>query len=211
MDDRNFLYFGCGVQLTSDEDLKELLLKGIDLEESNYLCNYMYPINYSNQHVSCYDIIRSLALNGKNAVIVVKIPKSYFYPELDEDDLPKEIPLPILKQTEDQEKNLTWNLDSDYIYRIYYPHDNNRYFSNPNYNPVCDPVGKQYDDLQLSDFANSFANELFVFGLSRRGKNYDELARSDLANDLWTEVVDNLNKKYKNIDDVSLNLKKDWE
>ena len=207
MNDDKYRYFGYSTRITSDKELKKLMEEGVVSKEGNYLPNIALPFNDSRCALKHEDYIKGLAKEDKNAVVIIKLPLEYIYPEI-EDDMPKEIPIPIWKEIKGKRGKSTSILDSNYIYRIYFPFEN-RYISNPNYSPVNDPVGKKYDSLQLFMFEEYFATELFTFGIERMNKTYEELCEFVLSRGLWDDVVERLNKKYHNVDDVSLKLKKD--
>lgn len=123
-----------------------------------------------------------------NTVFVIKIPKYYLTPRILNGQL-QQIPLPIWKPLSNfGEHGEISQLSPELVYDVYFA-DNDSFIPNPNYSPVHNPTGLQFDNQQIEYLLSNAAMKMYNFAVDRKGKSLEELIQIDNIDHNWDNAL----------------------
>ena len=186
MNDSEFYYYFHGTNITDASELESYFNDGLLNYRGPDMFSTLWPINVLTTNLS--EQLKEYSGTKGNAVFVIKIPKYYITPKIVNGRL-LQFPLPIWKSiSQSGEHGEISQLPSELIYGVYIS-NNESFYTNPNYCPVHNPLGLQFDNRQIDYLLNSEAYQMYDFAVSRKGKSFEELSQLDELDKTWENVV----------------------
>ena len=127
--------------------------------------------------------------NGFQCVFIIKIPKMYLYPKVEDGKL-KQVPVPMW-----EERGGADIFKSSLIHGAYSVVDQT-YFENEFYNEVYNPNGLQFDSEQVNYFIEMNMTRWIKFNLYRKKRTYEELLKIDRTKTIWKDAITQYTSYY---------------
>ena len=186
MNDNEFSYFFHGTTITDSTIINEIFTNGLLNYRGNDMFSTMWPIKINEGELGSK--MKEYVGTKGNTVFVIKIPKYYLTPKILNGKL-QQIPLPIWKHLSNSgEHEEISQLSPELIYGVYLS-DNDSFISNPNYSPVHNPTGLQFDNQQIDYLLNNDAMNMYNFAVNRKDKSFEELMQIDNVNHNWDNAI----------------------
>ena len=186
MNDNEFSYFFHGTTITDTTIINEIFTNGLLNYRGNDMLSTMWPIKIIEGELGSK--MKEYVGTKGNAVFVIKIPKYYLTPKILNGKL-QQIPLPIWKHLSNSSENgKISQLIPELIYGVYLS-DNDSFIPNPNYSPVHNPTGLQFDNQQIEYLLNNDAMSMYNFAVNRKDKSFEELMQIDNVNHNWDNAI----------------------
>jgi len=193
MDSEEFAYFLHGTSVMDSSLITETFTNGLLNYRGNDMLSTMWPIRVQEGELG--NKVKEYSGTKGNAVFVIKIPKYYLTPRTSNGQL-QQIPLPIWKHISNSgEHGEISQLSPELIYGVYLS-DNESFLQNPNYSPVHDPSGLQFDNQQIQFLLNEGIEGWYNFALNRNQKSFEELHQKDIANQTWGNAIQQYNQHF---------------
>ncbi len=186
MNNDEFSYFFHGTTITNSSLINEIFDNGLLNYRGNDMLSTMWPVKINESELGSK--MKEYAGTKGNAVFVIKIPKYYLTPRTLNGQL-QQIPLPIWKPLSNSgEHGEISQLSPELIYGVYFT-DNDSFIPNPNYSPVHNPTGLQFDNQQIEYLLNDGAMEMYNFAVDRKEKSLEELTQIDDIAHNWDNAL----------------------
>lgn len=186
MNNDEFSYFFHGTTITNSSLINEIFDNGLLNYRGNDMLSTMWPVKINESELGSK--MKEYAGTKGNAVFVIKIPKYYLTPRTLNGQL-QQIPLPIWKPLSNSgEHGEISQLSPELIYGVYFT-DNDSFIPNPNYSPVHNPTGLQFDNQQIEYLLNNGAMEMYNFAVDRKEKSLEELTQIDDIAHNWDNAL----------------------
>lgn len=193
MNNEEFSYFLHGTTVNDVSIVNEIFNNGLINYRGNDMLSTMWPINIKDGDLG--EKMREYAGTKGNAVFVIRIPKYYLTPKAINGQL-QQIPLPIWKHLSNSgEHSEISQLAPELVYGVYIS-TNDSFISNPNYSPVHNPVGLQFDNQQIDYLLNNEVMEMYNFAVSRKDKSFEELTHIDDESHNWNNALTQYNNHF---------------
>lgn len=193
MNNEEFSYFLHGTTVNDVSIVNEIFNNGLINYRGNDMLSTMWPINIKDGELG--EKMREYAGTKGNAVFVIRIPKYYLTPKAINGQL-QQIPLPIWKHLSNSgEHSEISQLAPELVYGVYIS-TNDSFISNPNYSPVHNPVGLQFDNQQIDYLLNNEVMEMYNFAVSRKDKSFEELTHIDDESHNWNNALTQYNNHF---------------
>ena len=197
-----FFYFFHGTMVKDSSLIDEIFRNGLLNYRGNNMKSTMWPMEIKEGELG-KKLKEYSGIKG-NAVFVIKIPKYYLTPTILNGQL-QQIPLPIWKLiSKNGEHGDISQFCPELVYGVYLV-ERDSFLQNPNYSPVHNPIGLQFDDQQIDYLLNNDAITMHDFAVSRNGKSFEELSVADCKSHCW----DNALKQYS--DHFKIDFKSDYK
>ncbi len=188
---KEYMYFLYGTTIMNDEELAEVFAEGIVSQrvddQLDNISSIMEPIAIPAGDIAHRTKAASQDING-NAVFVIRIPKYYLEPRVINGKM-IQVPLPIWKRIETSSENKVSILPPELIYGVYSKAED-KFKINPNWSPVFDPTGMQYDESQVKYFQDNGQVYWQMFADERRHRTFDELVKTDEKLHSWNYALE---------------------
>lgn len=187
MNDEEFLYFFHGTNVTDLGIVGDIFTNGLVSFRGNDMLSTLWPVKISEGELK--EKVKEYVGTKGNAVFVIKIPKYYLTPKTVNDTL-QQIPLPIWKKSLVKGENgqeISY-LAPELVYGVYIA-ENETFKFNPNYSPVHNPIGLQYDNQQIQYLLNENVIDWYNFAVGRNRKTFEELKSSDEISQIWDRAI----------------------
>ena len=186
MNNDEFSYFFHGNTLNDSSLINEIFDNGLINYRGNDMLSTMWPMKVSDGELS--QKMKEYAGTKGNAVFVIKIPKYYLTPRISNGQL-QQIPLPIWKPLSSSgEHGEISQLSSELVYGVYLA-ENDSFIPNPNFSPVHNPTGLQFDNQQVEHLLNNGVMNMYNFAIDRKNKTFEELTRIDNVAHNWDNAM----------------------
>ena len=169
--DNEFVYFLHGATVRNIDDIYNIFENGLINNTGTDMKSSMTMINRNGCQI--VDKIKEHPEIKGNVIFVIRIPLIYLAPVVIE-GVAKQTPVPIWKRLGKEEAELPPEL----VYGVYIKHMNSLKV-NPNYSPVFDPTGLQFDNSQIEYLAKNNVVGWQEGALNRRYRSYDDLKKDD--------------------------------
>ena len=193
MNNEEFSYFFHGTLVNDSSKINEIFNNGLINYRGNDMQSTMWPMEVNDGKLA--QKMKEYAGTKGNAVFVIKIPKYYLTPKIVNGQL-QQIPLPIWKKmpTTSEYEDIS-QLSPELVYGVYIT-ENDSFIQNPNYSPVHNPIGLQFDNKQIDYLLNNEAIGMYNFAVSRKDKPFEELAQADDIAHNWDNVLTQYSKHF---------------
>lgn len=186
MNNNEFSYFFHSTVVTNQSFIDEIFTNGLLNYRGNDMLSTMWPVKVNDGELGTK--LKEYAGMKGNAVFVIKIPKYYLTPRIVNGQM-QQIPLPIWKPLSLQgEHGDISQLSPELVYGVYLM-ENEAFFNNPNYSPVYNPTGLQFDNAQIDYLLNNGAISMYNFGINRKDKTFEELTQMDNIAHNWDNAL----------------------
>ena len=182
MNNDEFAYFFHGTTVTDLSLINEIFDNGLINYRGNDILSTMWPIKINDGELGRK--MKEYAGTKGNAVFVIKIPKYYLTPRTLYGQL-QQIPLPIWKRLSSfGERGEISQLSPELIHGVYLT-NNDSFIPNPNYSPVHNPTGLQFDNQQIEYLLNNGVMNMYQFAVDRKNISFEELSKKDNIAHNW--------------------------
>lgn len=175
------LFFLSGRKHMTTKEVRKIFRNGL-VTNINSICETLMYVDANDRNIEY-----KVKDYGYDMIFVIRIPKLYYNPEVDDGGL-KQIPLPLWKKDNDCEFYLSNNL----IYGVYDSVEGT-FMYNDNYNQLHDPIGLIFDQHQEKYFSDYNLKLWVRFSKFRRKYNYESLVKIDLNKEIWSDSL----RQYK--------------
>ena len=79
-------------------------------------------------------------------------------------------------------------LSPELVYGVYFA-ENDSFMQNPNYSPVHNPTGLQFDNQQIEFLLNNGVMGMYNFAVGRKDKSFEELTQADDIAHNWDNAL----------------------
>ena len=187
MNNEEFVYFFHGTTMTDPALVDEMFNNGLISYRGNNMSSTMTKTNVEDGELAT-KLKEYKKIQGGNVVFVIKIPKYYLTPKVQNDQL-MQIPLPIWKKISTSgEKGDVCQLSPELVYGVYIS-QNDSFIQNPNYLPVHNPDGLQFDVSQIEYMRNYVDEKWIQFANDRNNYMYNDLQIQDQNQQTWNDAV----------------------
>lgn len=193
MNNDEFAYFFHGTTIDNPSLIDEIFNNGLINYRGNDMLSTMWPMKINDGELG--QKMKEYAGTKGNAVFVIKIPKYYLTPRTLNGQL-QQIPLPIWKPLSTfGEHGEIAQLSPELIYGVYLA-ENDAFIANPNYSPVHNPTGLQFDNQQIEYLLNNGIEGMYNFAVDRKNKSFGELTQIDNNANNWENAIQQYNQHY---------------
>ncbi len=193
MNNDEFMYYFHGTDITDSNLVKEVFNNGLINYRGNDMMSTMWPMKIHEGELG--QKMKEYAGTKGNTVFVIKIPKYYLYPATINGEL-QQAPMPIWKHLSSTgERGDVSQLSPELIYGVYFA-ENESFIQNPNYCPVHNPNGLQYDAAQIEHLTNYATEDWIGFANKRNNYSYEELLHSDEKTHFWDDYIRIYNEHF---------------
>lgn len=193
MNNDEFMYYFHGTNITDPNLVKEVFNNGLINYRGNDMASTMWPMKIHEGELG--QKMKEYAGTKGNTVFVIKIPKYYLYPKTLNGEL-QQAPMPIWKHLSSfGEHGDVSQLSPELVYGVYFA-ENDSFIQNPNYSPVHNPNGLQFDVAQIGHLRIYASEDWIRFANSRNNYSYDQLLQSDDKTHMWDDYVRIYNEHF---------------
>ena len=186
MSNEEFSYFFHGTTISDPSLVNEIFNNGLINYRGNDMLSTMWPMQISAGELG--QKMKEYAGTKGNAVFVIKIPKYYLTPRTTNGQL-QQIPLPIWKHLSSSgDHGDISQLSPELVYGVYFA-ENDSFMQNPNYSPVHNPTGLQFDNQQIEFLLNNCVMGMYNFAVGRKDKSFEELTQADDIAHNWDNAL----------------------
>ena len=186
--DNEFVYFIHEEAYINPEIIDAIFSEGLINTSGHNIDSTMEPAPLNGGQIK--DRVKDYSKQtGKTKnMFVIRIPKYYLTPRMNDGRL-KQFPLPIWKKVDKtEEHDEAVILPPELIYGVYNA-QNNSFDVNPNYSPVYDPSGLQFDDSQIKYFKDNKIDEWATFAEDRKKESFYDLKKVDERSHAWDQAL----------------------
>lgn len=194
MNNDEYSYFFHGTTIKDSSLINEIFDNGLINYRGNDMLSTMWPMKISSGELG--QKMKEYAGTKGNAVFVIKIPKYYLTPRTSNGKL-QQIPLPIWKPLSSSGKHGEISqLSPELVYGVYLA-ENDSFILNPNFSPVHNPTGLQFDNQQVEYLLNNGVMNMYDFAVDRKDKSFEELSQKDNVAHNWDNVLAQYSEHFR--------------
>lgn len=199
MNNDEFVYYFHGTNIEDPNVIIDFFNNGLSSNRGNHMTSTMSPVSQSEiQNNGLGDCLKRYCGNGYNTIFVMKIPKYYLTPKI-ENGVARQIPLPVWKPTGEKDgygRDIS-QFTQELIYGVY-RQANDSFLENSNYLAVHNPNGLQYDVNQIEHLLTQECMHWYNYANFRNDKSYQSLLATDLKNGTWDNAVEQYGEHFGN-------------
>lgn len=185
-----FCYYLHKTKIDDPKIVEDIFNHGLKSRHGYRLHSTMYKFeNDVIERIGLDKIIKNYLGDGEdyNSVFLIKIPRRYFR-DIEHRNGKYDPAVPLFREY--KEEGVDWNaLFTPKLIQGVYLRDIDRYYTNPNFNPVFNPLGCQYSEEQVANFWHTDSMQWVNFDKLRNTYSFEELYIGDLNRHTFDSIV----------------------